>query len=401
VQLVQNSEGPRRNQVEIKVQRRRKSEKPLSQFTNRVQSIHFDFESSTSWTDKGKFNRSLRHDLELRGLDGTNGSVRSRIECLRKVLIQEWRYHDVRRQLDQGLVGRADALFLLMNAPICILHLEMRVSIKCIQMAVEEGWENVNEGTSTTTAPAGERHNNPAWVVYLENVQRVINCEILGTFDNPGQWKVPLSEDRKKIAPISFTNVKLRQIIEGYDKLVRVCINNEDGRRERWIDCVQGHFIPLMELLRSRVDLTSEQITEYQRHCDLFFNQWVSIHGISGVTNYIHFLGTGHGAEYLHEWGNMYQHSQQGWEAFNSLLKTFYFRRTQRGGYNKGNKTNLKPIAKWLQRRMVWMEGEVTYAEMVSFAKQSVSTREEQEEEEDEFDIHDRVGGGDATAFQF
>jgi hypothetical protein len=54
-----------------------------------VQSIHFDIESSKSWTDKGQFNRCLKHDLELRGLDGTTGSVRSRIECLRKVLIQE------------------------------------------------------------------------------------------------------------------------------------------------------------------------------------------------------------------------------------------------------------------------------------------------------------------------
>jgi hypothetical protein len=236
----------------------------------------------------------------------------------------------------------------------------------------------------------------------LEAVQRVINCEILGTYENPCQWKVPTSDDGKQIAPISFTNVKLRRIIGGYDKLVRLCIRDVEGRQQKWIDCVMGEFSPLMELLRSRVDLTVEEITKFQRHCDQFFNQWIAIHGISGVTNYIHFLGSGHAAEYLHEWGNLYQHSQQGWEAFNSLLKTFYFRRTQRGGFNNTTtKTNLKPIGKWLQRRMVWMEGEVSYAEIVVWAKNNVSADCESyvdHDPDDECDIHDHINADPSFA---
>ena len=47
------------------------------------------------------------------------------------------------------------------------------------------------------------------------------------------------------------------------------------------------------------------------------------------MTNYIHMLGSGHIAdEYRSEWKNLYQHSQQGWEAFKPLLKTFFFRRS-------------------------------------------------------------------------
>ena len=68
-------------------------------------------------------------------------------------------------------------------------------------------------------------------------------------------------------------------------------------------------------------------------------------------------LGAGHISEYMFYHRNLYVHSQQGWEAFNSMLKTFYFRRTARGGARWGKRSRLAPIAKWLQRRMMWMLG--------------------------------------------
>jgi len=63
---------------------------------------------------------------------------------------------------------------------------------------------------------------------------------------------------------------------------------------------------------------------------------------------------------YLVGWKNLYRHSQQGWEAFNSLLKTFFFRRTGRGGatnQGRGRKSRLLPIGRWLQRRIIWLCG--------------------------------------------
>ena len=71
-------------------------------------------------------------------------------------------------------------------------------------------------------------------------------------------------------------------------------------------------------------------------------------------------MSSGHLSMYLRRWKNLYRHSQQGWEAFNSLLKTFYFRRTQRGGTSnagKGRKSRLLPIGRWLQRRVIWLCG--------------------------------------------
>jgi hypothetical protein len=43
-------------------------------------------------------------------------------------------------------------------------------------------------------------------------------------------------------------------------------------------------------------------------------------------------IGAGHLAEYLYKWRNLYRYSQQGWEAMNALIKTFFYRRTNHGG---------------------------------------------------------------------
>ena len=58
---------------------------------------------------------------------------------------------------------------------------------------------------------------------------------------------------------------------------------------------------------------------------------------------------------YVGHYGNLYEHSQQGWEGLNALLKSVFFRRTQRGGGRK--KSRLKPMARWIQRRMLWLIG--------------------------------------------
>jgi len=69
------------------------------------------------------------------------------------------------------------------------------------------------------------------------------------------------------------------------------------------------------------------------------------------VTNYIHMLALGHISEYLIYWGYLYDHLQQGWGAFNSLIKTFLFCRTgcgRAGNKGHGSKSQLHPIAHWL-----------------------------------------------------
>ena len=65
------------------------------------------------------------------------------------------------------------------------------------------------------------------------------------------------------------------------------------------------------------------------------------------------------------------------------LLKTFFFRRTGRGG-GHGFRSKLKPIARWLQRRVLWMSG-MAYEKLLEYeAKNQVEAEEEPEEQEEE-----------------
>ena len=90
---------------------------------------------------------------------------------------------------------------------------------------------------------------------------------------------------------------------------------------------------------------------------DDFYQSWIKLSlGKRGVTNYIHLLGSGHISELLFKWRNLYAHSQQGWEALNSLVKSVYFRRSNRGG-GRGLKSKLYAVARWSQRRMLWASG--------------------------------------------
>jgi len=113
-----------------------------------------------------------------------------------------------------------------------------------------------------------------------------------------------------------------------------------------------------MKLLRKKTNLTVGELEAFQSHVDQFFAIWVDLTGHEGVTNYIHMLASGHISEYLIYWGNLYDHSQQGWEAFNSLIKTFFFLRTgcgRAGNKGCGSKSQLHPIAHWLSCHIIWM----------------------------------------------
>jgi hypothetical protein len=75
--------------------------------------------------------------------------------------------------------------------------------------------------------------------------------------------------------------------------------------------------------------------------------------------NYTHMLSSGHIAEFMYKWRNLYRFSQQGWEKFNHFFSTFYFGRTNHGGKRHDHviKSKLLPIGRWLQRRLLWMTG--------------------------------------------
>eukprot|EP00978_Attheya_sp_CCMP212_P002202 scaffold4490_cov46-Attheya_sp.AAC.7 len=154
--------------------------------------------------------------------------------------------------------------------------------------------------------------------------------------------------------------------------------------------------------LRQHADFTDDDIAEFQHDFDMFFQDWVELHGKNGLTNYIHLLSSGHISEYLFKWRDLYAHSQQGWESLNNQFKTMWFHCTGRGGAANGGKepkSKLIPMAKWLQRRIIWMCG-YEWEEISSYVPPiPVNPPDEAEEEAGLFpmDADDMMfaGGGD------
>jgi hypothetical protein len=167
-----------------------------------------------------------------------------------------------------------------------------------------------------------------------------------------------MSDDGKEIGTITMANDRMRAVIDNIELFVEISIIDQP-KKQTWIRAV-SHYRRGMEALRRHEDFEPHEVMAVQKDLDIYFQDWIHLHGRRGITNYIHMLGTGHMADYLFSVKNLYRHSQQGWENLNHLLKTVFFRRTARGGAGnkcRGDKNRLLPIARWLQRRLLFACG--------------------------------------------
>jgi hypothetical protein len=149
--------------------------------------------------------------------------------------------------------------------------------------------------------------------LYFNSVENIMNERVLGELSDASSWK--FSYDEKMLGTISLENTKVRKVVERMNLFVDVSVTYVD-RQLQWKQSIPNF-------------LTVTEKSEFQKNVDEWFANFIYLTGRSGLMNYIHLLCTGHLAEYMHKWRNLYEHSQQGWEAFNLLLKSFCFCRTQ------------------------------------------------------------------------
>jgi hypothetical protein len=57
----------------------------------------------------------------------------------------------------------------------------------------------------------------------------------------------------------------------------------------------------LMERACQKEDISEEEIEAFGTQCDVFFELWVDLPGMEGLTNCIHMIGIGHMIFYLQE----------------------------------------------------------------------------------------------------
>jgi hypothetical protein len=335
-------------------------EVPLVSSATNIASIHFIPQNADQMR---KFSQLLTNELLLRNLDNA-GCIETRRESLRDSLKGESTIVRLTKEIVHGDV-REGAYFLLMNTLPCILHMENRNGIKLLTMIFIEGLSNAKAQLLYVNVNAeGIRVSR-----FVSDVEEIINKRILGTEDDPCQWMCPWDAKKKEVGPITMDNVCTRRVVDSLDLLVDFCITDPE-RALLWSTALTNYRIAMV-LLRKREDFTNAEIATYQSHADKFFQAWIQLWQKEGVTNYMHMIGAGHISDYLYKWRNLYRYSQQGWEAMNSLVKTFFFRRTNHGGGVRGpsKKSRLIPIARWLQRRLMFLccatEGSIRqYAEM-------------------------------------
>ena len=345
-------------------------------------SIWYSLDDRTN-SERSSYSDLLDDELIMRGVTDPVGNLAQRQSLLRQLLVVEFPLRALSMDIDCSKRPE-HALFLLMQAIPCVLHLENRVSLKTITMLIIDGVSAASQGTLFEhIASEVDRVAQ-----YVSMVELIVNRSILGSETSPSQWRLPYDKQEKKVGTITLENWRSRNLVGQLELLVEVSVpcHIRKGKWQRLLP----RYRQYMETARKNGDWnTPNELAAFQNDVDLWFQDWVSLHGKAAITNYIHMLASGHVAEYVFHWGNLYEHSQQGWEAFNALVKSFFFRRSNHGGGK--NKTRLKAIARWLQRRAVHLCGydEVAIKEFIKRLEEERFMEEELEsfnEDEDEVD---------------
>jgi hypothetical protein len=203
---------------------------------------------------------------------------------------------------------------------------------------------------------------------YLKEFETLVNTRVLGTLTRPANWRLATGKDkdnRQCIKDQTLPNTHVRKCMHKFEILATFCIASDEDRRSKWIETISLWNL-VMDKARRREDFDEGAIEDFQTLADDWFEKWIRLTGRDGLSNYVHIVASGHLSFYLREWGNLYKYSQQGWESFNSLIKSIYFRRTQRGGSGgKRDELNSRvaPIACWLQRKLFFLPGDYRQCE--------------------------------------
>jgi hypothetical protein len=345
---------------------------PMGNSLKDIGSIHFDYaHPSVSEAERVEYSENIDEELEDRNLPDT-GTLSDRQNRLKESLKMEYRYRQLKEGIARGeKMSNSACAFSILDAVPCVLHMENRVGLKMLTLLLSDGLSHAKSGQLY----GAEFPNNGTERVakFVEDIEVIINKYVLGEEENPAQWDCPLEGENladKRIGKICLDNNRTRKVVENLSELIDLCII-EPEKVQLWKESITNNYVPAMRMLRRKADFSDEDIMVFQKLIDEFFQPWVKLHRIKGVTNYIHLLASGHISEYLRYWRSLYPHSQQGWESLNALIKQVYFRRSARGGANLGRggkKSRILPVARWLLRRLMWATG-VKYQDMQAVVK--------------------------------
>jgi hypothetical protein len=167
--------------------------------------------------------------------------------------------------------------------------------------------------------------------------------------------KLPYDQSRK-----IFANHQLH----GLRELVHIAVV-EKPRREEWMTFLY-HYIRVNERLHSTLEYTEDEIAELEVDIDAAYGLLVtSIGGKErGVTNYFHYLGSGHIIWMIKMYGNLWRFCNEGAESMNGMVSKRYNMFNNKGGYKSSFQNEIKQkcapfevLGDWLARLSMWHIG--------------------------------------------
>ncbi len=169
--------------------------------------------------------------------------------------------------------------------------------------------------------------------------------------------KLPFDQSRKLFA--------IHQL-GGLRELVHIAVPaSETTRRDQWMTFLY-HYVHVNETLQSTLDYTVEDITNLEYHIDAAYGLLVTTIGGKerGVTNYFHYLGSGHVVWMIKIHGNLWRFCNEGVESINSFASKRYNCFNNKGGYKSTCKNESKRkclpfevLGSWLSRLSMWHIG--------------------------------------------
>ena len=129
--------------------------------------------------------------------------------------------------------------------------------------------------------------------------------------------------------------------------------------------CFMIYYLNCLELLTMHRDYKPGEVDDLERRCTKMYTQLVTkIGGIEGVTNYFHYIGSGHVVWMCRRWGNLWRYRNEGVEAFNKIVSLRHNMHNGKGGRKRtraGEPVQTCPefwsLGQWLGRWSMWQLG--------------------------------------------
>jgi hypothetical protein len=232
---------------------------------------------------------------------------------------------------------------------LCILHAENRMSEKILtrlfQWALTHCKKNKENGWATIKTGVAHIHlyalRGSSWSVDADDENDLLVKDI----------KLSKAHCRKILCKEAWESGHVRTLI---DILVG------DSPEKPFILCHVEKYITCIHMMaRGRISSRSD-ILKFQEEADICCKSMMAVWTVTSMTNYFHCLFAGHFRDLMLRWGDLLTWSNEGVEAFNGVMKSKFYRGTQKGGSqgtHGGTSSKALGLGNWMLRRWLWLCG--------------------------------------------